>query len=470
MVRVPRQCRPLGDGPKEITMKKLSLTLLTCIVLATVIVLSAGQAIPEDGIRWNANLATIAWTETLADPKAAPDEVPFSLLSGPYLGWLTPTEVIISWEVIAEKRLLASPYASLPVKYPAEKIQFRRATLSNLKPDTEYRYQLKSGRYQSRVIAFRTLPSPEATSFKFAMIGDTQRGEVPESAEIERKLFAQIHAWKPALFVHLGDMLGAGRGDGLSGRKGWFRTLERNREVRGSVFMAPTAGNHCWLGSGHGWYADYFADVKSGKGNARDGSQPPFYYSFDVANVHFVSLCTESAKIAAKQDVSDVKYRDLPFSYNEQLAWFENDLKNTKATWKVVFFHQPFHTAGGYPAPAYYPKEFGAVCDKYGVQVLLSGHDHSYQKTKRITNVDRQPSDTGSVQVVSGGGDIKQFDARKDRPAWNLVHKKINHYVQVEVTAAAMQFSAVDVQGQVFDVWRLPLKGQPEELAAPRNP
>src|SRR5690348_17778585 len=60
------------------------------------------------------------------------------------------------------------------------------------------------------------------------------------------------------------------------------------------------------------------------------------------------------------------------------------------APWKVVFFHQPFHTAGGYPAPSYFPKDFGALCDKYGVQLLLSGHDHSYQKTKRITNVDRK--------------------------------------------------------------------------------
>ena len=178
-----------------------------------------------------------------------------------------------------------------------------------------------------------------------------------------------------------------------------------------------------------------------------------------------MSLCTESAKVAGKENVADKKHRDLPFTYNEQLRWFENDLKNTRALWKVVFFHQPFHTAGGYPAPAYFTKDFGAVCDKYGVQVLLSGHDHSYQKTQRITNVERKLSDTGCVQVVSGGGDIKQFDAKKNPPAWNLVHKKINHYVRVEVSAEAMQFTAVDVKGDVFDVWRLPLKGQPQELA-----
>ena len=95
--------------------------------------------------------------------------------------------------------------------------------------------------------------------------------------------------------------------------------------------------------------------------------------------------------------------------------------------------------------------------------MLLSGHDHSYQKTKRMINVSRQLSDTGSVQIVSGGGDIRQFDRVKNQPDWNLVHKKINHYVQVAVNAEELQFSAVDVEGVAFDTWYLLLKGQPQE-------
>ncbi len=446
-------------------MKKSSVVAaLTGFVLIVAVWLASGQVVSPPTISWNGNLATIEWTELLADPKAAKDETPFVVLTGPYIGWLTPTEVTIGWEVIAEARVTESPYASLPAKYPDDKIQFRSVRLIDLKPDTLYRYQLKARNYQSKIISFRTFPAPDATSFKFAMVGDTQRGEVPASAAIESKLFADILAWNPTLLVHLGDMLGTGRGDGLNGRKAWFRTLARNRETRGSIFMAPTAGNHCWLGSGHGWYADYFAGVKGPRSLVRDGSQPPFYYSFDVGNVHFVSLCTESAKLAAKKNVADDKFNGLPFSYNEQLAWLDNDLKRTQAAWKVIFFHKPFHTAGGYPAPDDFRKEFGAVCDKHGVQLLLAGHDHSYQKTKRIKNADRTLSDTGSVQVVSGGGDINQFNAVKNPPAWNVLHKKINHYVQVEVSAENLRFTAVDVKGQIFDAWKLPLKGQPVSL------
>lgn len=433
--------------------------------------LTAGVAAAADTltptVTWQDNLAVIQWHEPLADPDAGTDEIPFSILSGPYLGWLTPSEAIVGWEVIAQRQLSTSPYASLPAKYPMENIQFRWVRLSDLKANTPYRYQLQSGRYRSEVHSFRTLPDKTAASFKFAIIGDTQRGQVPESAEVERRLFGLIQDWQPALMLHLGDMLGTGRGDGPNGRKGWYRALQRNRSLRAGVFMAPTLGNHCWLGQGHGWYADYFSQIGGGR-PAKDGSCPPFFYSFDVATVHFVCLCTESAKIAGGQDVSQTNYRDLPFSYDQQLAWFQSDLQRSEALWKIVFFHQPFHTAGGYPAPPYFPADFGAVCDKYGVQLLLSGHDHSYQRTRRIRNVDRQLSDTGTVQIVSGGGDIRQFDARPNRPSWNVVHKKVNHYVQIEVHPDALHITPIDLNGQPFDPWRLPLRGQPE--ASEPNP
>src|ERR1051325_3676941 len=265
---------PPSSRHKGIVMKSLSIAGLTCLVLVMAVWLAPGQVNSPTKISWNGNLVTIEWTEPLVDPKAAKDEVPFIILTGPYIGWLTPTEATVGWEVIAEKRVTESPYASLPAKYPDANIQFRSVRLTDLKPDTLYRYQLKSGNYQSKIITFRTFPAPDATSFKFAMVGDTQRGEVPASAAIESKLFADILAWNPTLLIHLGDMLGTGRGDGLNGRKAWFRTLTRNRETRGSVFMAPTAGNHCWLGSGHGWCADYLAGGKGPPAQIRGGSPP----------------------------------------------------------------------------------------------------------------------------------------------------------------------------------------------------
>jgi hypothetical protein len=46
-------------------------------------------------------------------------------------------------------------------------------------------------------------------------------------------------------------------------------------------------------------------------------------------------------------------------------------------------------------------------------------------------------------------------------PEWSLIHKKINRHVQVVVNAEEMLFTAVDVDGKVFDRRSLPSKGQP---------
>jgi hypothetical protein len=67
------------------------LTILTGSVLATVVFLAQTPPAPEIQVSWDGDRAAIAWKETLADPSAGPDEVPFSILTGPYLGWLTDT-------------------------------------------------------------------------------------------------------------------------------------------------------------------------------------------------------------------------------------------------------------------------------------------------------------------------------------------------------------------------------------------
>lgn len=447
-------------------MKKYVASACFLVVLGIALVsgraTTAGKRNGAIAVSWQGNLATVEWKEALADPMAGAQEVPFSILTGPYLSWLSPTRATIGWEVVAEKSLSATPYAALASDYPTDKIQFRSVSLDDLKPDTEYRYRLvgQSGGavYHSKEARFRTFPSASATTFRFAVVGDTQRGDhLAEAAEIERKLFGLIHAWNPSLLVHMGDFLSLGRIDGIKGRAAWYRAFERNRLLRGSTFLAPTLGNHCWRGGKTAWYADYFPDLLS----ATPAARPPFFYSLDVANVHFISLCTEVSSSAGGKDVAGERLRGLPFSYREQMQWLELDLAQCKAPWKIVYFHRPLHTVGPHPCGDDFRKDAGALFDKHQVQLVLSGHDHSYQKTKRINNVTRALSDTGSVQVVSGGGDTRIFDRVRDTP-WNIVHQKINHYLQVDVTAAEIQVRAVDVRGTVFDAWRLKTTGQPE--------
>ena len=115
--------------------------------------------------------------------------------------------------------------------------------------------------------------------------------------------------------------------------------------------------------------------------------------------------------------------------------------------------------------PAEFREDFGKLFDKHQVQVIFSGHDHSYQRTVRISNGTRERSDTGTVQVVTGGAG-NQFDAKGKSP-WNVLHAKLYHYLRVETNDDEMRMDCITQEGKLFESWKLKRVGQPETLKAP---
>jgi 3',5'-cyclic AMP phosphodiesterase CpdA len=407
-------------------------------------------------VTWKETLATITWTEPLGGGEK------FSVLTEPYIGWLTDTQAVVGWEVIAESKLTAKPYASLSGSYDMERIKFRWAKLSKLKPDTAYRYKLVSGGYAGKGFSFRTMPAKGTGKLRFAVVGDTQRA-LSSHVEVNEALFGLIEKERVPLVLHVGDLVYGGAGYTINGRKSWYRVLAKMAGFRRSAFMALAPGNHDLHNGKYPWPSDYFGDIPAGKKNAAGNARPPYYYSFDVANVHFVALSTEVRKSYKGADLSDKRVHGA-FTYNQQIKWLDEDLKNAKADWTVAFFHQPLHTVGGYSAGADVRKDFGALFDKYKVPLIISGHDHSYQRTRRIVNGTRKLSETGTVQVISGGA--SNFFSGKTA-SWNVRYDKINHYLRVEVDGAALTVQAVNTKGEVFDRWRLKKTGQPEALPLP---
>jgi hypothetical protein len=92
------------------------------------------------------------------------------------------------------------------------------------------------------------------------------------------------------------------------------------------------------------------------------------YYSFNYRNAHFVALSTEL------DEGGEI----------EQLKFLKNDLLITKANknidWTIVFFHRPFYSADDSDITnmrrTYHP-----LFDKLGVDLVLQGHSHNYQRS-----------------------------------------------------------------------------------------
>lgn len=88
------------------------------------------------------------------------------------------------------------------------------------------------------------------------------------------------------------------------------------------------------------------------------------FYTFKQGKVRFFAL--------------DSNYMDPA-----QLKWLETELKNSGSDWKVAFFHHPLYSSGGAHGSSL---ELRGLLEplfvKYGVDVVLAGHDHSYERVK----------------------------------------------------------------------------------------
>jgi 3',5'-cyclic AMP phosphodiesterase CpdA len=79
----------------------------------------------------------------------------------------------------------------------------------------------------------------------------------------------------------------------------------------------------------------------------------------------------------------------------EQRAWLEETLAATDAPWRIVAVHHPPYSAGYQGSNERVRRVFGPLFERYGVQLVLSGHDHDYQRSHPIRGV---------TYVVAGAG------------------------------------------------------------------
>jgi hypothetical protein len=88
------------------------------------------------------------------------------------------------------------------------------------------------------------------------------------------------------------------------------------------------------------------------------------YYAYSKGNVRFIVL--------------DSNYMNSP-----QLDWLEKELQGVTLPWKIVYFHHPLYSDGQFHGPdTDLRARIEPLFEKYGVNVVLSGHDHVYERIK----------------------------------------------------------------------------------------
>ena len=152
----------------------------------------------------------------------------------------------------------------------------------------------------------------------------------------------------------------------------WGRFKDRTR---------PSPGNHEYSTGAAEGYFDYFGDAA---GDPNEG-----YYSYDLGGWHLVAL---------NSNCGEGEIRCGPGSL--QGRWLKEDLDaNGEEACTLAYFHHPLFTSGSYRPGVARVERLWETLDAAGVDVVLNGHDHNYQRFA--------PQDPGGKADPEGG--IRQF-------------------------------------------------------------
>jgi len=123
----------------------------------------------------------------------------------------------------------------------------------------------------------------------------------------------------------------------------------------------------------------------------------------------------------------------------DQLTWLAETLSASSATWKIAMLHHPPYSGGYHGSDIQVRHAFAPLFERHGVQLVLAGHDHDYQRSEPLEGV---------TYVVSGGA-ARLRPARK--AAFSAVAWSTYHFIDIAIWTDRLELRAVDQSGAVFD-------------------
>lgn len=264
---------------------------------------------------------------------------------------------------------------------------------------------------------YTTAPPLNSSSFTFAAVGDSR-----SNVGIWETISTLMNNRNPAFVVFNGDITDSGNDN-----TEWNDWFDYGDNLISKKLILHAQGNHDVAS------ANYYQNIFNLPSNNTAGTE--LYYSVDYGEAIFISLNSEDPGNAA------------------QATWLHNTLAaNVNKKWKIVSFHAPFYTVGPHAGEmnAYWNTWFKDF-DDYGVDLILTGHDHLYERFKPINrnvstsvpvaNYGSLPTE-GRCQVVCGGAGAPLYDAGSS--SFLQTFKKDYHYLIFDVTPTTLCGTAYD--------------------------
>jgi len=318
----------------------------------------------------------------------------------------------------------------------------RMATMANLTRGVMYEYQV-SGLNQTfhftfrraratndpdRHIIFGDMGSSHAFSLCSNCTATSTTCDVNTCAKSKPNtgLISEIET--ADMFLHVGDFAYNFDSDGGAVGDQFMRNIE---QVAAYIPYMVSHGNHEDTPNNLAHFVERFRNMPTnsipsnfvtlagvGKNN--------LYYSWDAGLVHYIALSTELW----------FGVTDLKTDRKTQLAWLEQDLIKANANrqnvpWVIAHGHRDIYCTTGDDNDCDTPGDAGTVRKdleplffKYGLDLWINGHEHSYERTFPLYNGSSDRSNVNpkaTIYIVTGAAGSQEmhegFD--KDPPSWS---------------------------------------------------
>lgn len=318
---------------------------------------------------------------------------------------------------------------------------FFNYTFPILNPNSTIYYQLFDSQNNSWTVqkTFQTSPPLNTGAFSFVAFGDSRGG-----IDVWQTISNLTNSKLPDFTVFNGDIVSDA--NITSQWDDWFdygkTFLEKN-------LVLHALGNHDALS-----VPNYLNNFELPKSIPVTGTE--LYYAVPYGEAIFISLDSEIPNDVAQ--------------YN----WLVSTLQaNVSKKWKIVFFHKPFYTIGPHVGEmdSYYTTWWKAF-DDYGVDLILNGHDHMYERSKPlnrnisltnpVASYGSQPFE-GRCEIVCGGAGAGLTDPSS---AWFIESfKKSYNLCNFDVTPTSMCGTVYDQNNIIIDAFCIskPLLGTNEQ-------
>lgn len=188
----------------------------------------------------------------------------------------------------------------------------------------------------------------------------------------------------------------------------------------------PAVGNHEFKQTKAEGYHEYWGE--------RGGPFDLYYYSYDVADWHIIVLNSECHRVGCEFNSED----------GDQVEWLEADLEASDARCTIALWHTPRWSSGRYANDPEYGT-FWRVLYKHGVEIVLNGHEHLYERFEPMDPAGDVDEARGIQQftVGTGGGNLRGF---RDLHANSAARGSEHGVLQFELApdGYAWEFLAVD--------------------------